>query len=143
MKKLSFLALIFGLLVFIACNKDEDTHSNEPHYHVQILSPNTDAKHQGDTLHIDVKFSEENLMTVHHINVKIYNKNDINQVIFDQPAEAHIHETSGQHEFKADFVLDPAVVPGHSDWVLEAKVWGHDEGLAEVSETVEFHVHPM
>lgn len=143
MKNLSFLALTFGLFVFIACNKDDDTQTDGPQYQVQILSPNTDAKHQGDTLHIDVKFSEENLMTVHHINVKIYSKNDVNQVIFDQPAEPHVHATSGEYEYVADFWLDPAVVPGHTDWVLEAKVWGHDEGVAETSETVEFHVHPQ
>jgi len=26
--------------------------------------------------------------------------------------------------------------------VLEAKVWGHEEGEGEVVETVVFHVHP-
>lgn len=135
--------MVLGLFVFIACNKDDETPSNVPQYQISILSPNTDDKHQGDTLHIDVKFSEKNLMTVHHINVQMYNKNGINQVIFDQPAEAHIHETSGQYDFKADYWLDPSVVAGHSDWILRAKVWGHDDGVSEVADSIGFHVHPM
>lgn len=141
MKKLSLISLILALFVFIACNKDDDDTS-APEYHVHIHSPNSEAKHQGDTLHIHVVFSEHNMQTVHHVNVKIYNKNDVNQVIFDQPTEAHVHETDGEYVFMADFVLDAAIVPAHTDWVLEAKVWGHDEGVSETSEKVEFHVHP-
>ncbi len=142
MKNLLFVGVLLVLGV-IACKKDEDNHTDMPHYHVHIVSPDDTPKHQGDTLHIHVEFSEENLMTVHHVKVRIYNKADISQVIFDQPTEAHVHATSGTYTFQADFVLDPAVVPGHTDWVLEAKVWGHDEGVSETSETVEFHVHPM
>ncbi|MFT5168360.1 MAG: hypothetical protein ACI8P3_003603, partial [Saprospiraceae bacterium] len=29
-----------------------------------------------------------------------------------------------------------------TDWILEAKVWGHEGGVGEVMESIEFHVHP-
>ena len=34
------------------------------------------------------------------------------------------------------------MVAGHSDWILEAKVWGETEGEDEEVSTHEFHVHP-
>jgi len=28
------------------------------------------------------------------------------------------------------------------DWIIEATVWGHDDGQDQVTEKVEFHVNP-
>lgn len=33
-------------------------------------------------------------------------------------------------------------VDAHTDWIVEAKAWGHEAGAAEGMETIEFHVHP-
>ena len=80
--------------------------------------------------------------TVHHINVRIYNAAD-NTEIYNKPSNAHVHEESGTYEYHDDFMLiEDNGVNAHSDWILEAKVWGDGEGKGEVIETVEFHVHP-
>ena len=77
------------------------------------------------------------------MNVKIYNEDDPTIVVFDEPADAHVHAENGKHELHADLILDnSAGVEGHSNWILEAKVWGHEAGEAEVTETIKFHVHP-
>ena len=81
--------------------------------------------------------------TVHHANIKIYNKVDPTQVIYDAPGDAHVHETDGLFDYHDDFPLTAEKgVAAHTDWILEAKVWGHDAGVAEVIESIEFHVHP-
>lgn len=136
-KNIALLAVL--TMPFAACKKN-DTHSMDdlPHYHAHILSPDASDKHVGDTLHIEIEFEEHDGKTIHHINVRIFNKNDGTE-IYNQPQQAHIHETSGYYKFTDDFVLD---VDPHTDWVLEARVWGHEDGVAEVTETVEFHVHP-
>ena len=51
---------------------------------------------------------------------------------------------SGTYSYHGDFILsNDNGVEAHSDWVLEAKVWGHGAGEQEVMESIEFHVHPM
>lgn len=144
MKKFFYLFLLAGFVGLVACDKDEPGHSDDmPEYHAHINSPNTDDKHVGDTIHIHVDFEEHDGLTVHHVNVKIYNEDDPTIVVFDEPTDAHIHEESGKHELHADLILDDnAGVTGHSNWILEAKVWGHEAGMAEVTETIKFHVHP-
>jgi hypothetical protein len=132
MKKFLFLSLLATLFAFNAC-KDDDT-SDEPSYQINIESPNTTDKVVGDSLDIHVHFSDKNGGTVHHINVRIYEK-DSGTEIYSKPDEAHQH-AEGELSFEDKIELTTA---GH--WVLEAKVWGHDDGVAEVSESVEFHVN--
>ncbi|PHN02708.1 hypothetical protein [Flavilitoribacter nigricans] len=131
------------LLVFVACKKEEDEPmTTDYHYHAHILQPNADDKQVDDSLHIHVEFESHTGETVHHVNVRIYNKND-NTEIYSKPADAHVHETSGVYEFQDDFTLSEANgVTAHSDWILEASVWGHDNREGEMIEQVEFHVHP-
>lgn len=133
MKKLLFLSLLASLFVFNACKDDDDT-TNDPEYHITIESPDTTEKAVGDELDIHVHFSEHNGETVHHINVRIYEK-DSGTEIYNKPTEAHVHAT-GEYNFEDKLTLTTA---GH--YVLEAKVWGHDDGLAEVTESIEFHVN--
>ena len=145
----SFTRLGFCLISIIllglvpACHDDEQALSvDEFQYHVRIYAPDTTARHLGDTLHIDVEFESQTGMTVHHVNVRIYNVSTLVEV-YNQPADAHVHEISGVYEFTDHLVLSEAnSFSAHSDWVLEASVWGHDEGVSEVRETIEFHVHP-
>jgi hypothetical protein len=141
MKKLIFPLLILAASLFVfSCGKDDDD-SIEYEYHAHIHSPNTDDKNVDETLNIEVDFESHSGETVHHIQVRIYNKTT-NAEIYKKPSDAHVHEESGLYTFEDTFVLSAANgITANSDWVLEAKVWGHEDGEGEVMETVEFHVH--
>ena len=141
MKKILLFALIASLSFTVACNKDDDD-SVEFDYHVHITSPTNEDKNHNDELSIVINFESHSGETIHHVKVRIYNKAD-NTEIYNKPTDAHVHEQSGTYSFSDSFNLtsDNGVEP-HTDWILEAKVWGHEDGLAEVVETVEFHVHP-
>ncbi|MCB0680821.1 MAG: hypothetical protein KDC32_07775 [Saprospiraceae bacterium] len=139
MKKFLLFPLLFALVASIGCKNDDEDPTLDPEYHAHIVSPNTDAKMVGDEIHIQVDFEDHNGGTVHHINVRIYSKDDGTE-IYNQPTEAHVHATEGFYTFEDDFTLN---VDPHTDWILEAKVWGHEDGAHEVTESIEFHVHPM
>lgn len=147
------IALAFLSMTFIACDKDEDHDHDHDHdhmggteyaYHAHIHSPNTDNKHMGDQLPIDILFESHKGETVHNINVKIVSKDDNTKVIYDKPDDAHVHATAGKFEFEEMLLINEATgFSGHSDWLLIASVWGSggaDDGL--VRDTVAFHVHP-
>ncbi len=144
-QNLLLITAVFSITFLISCNDDEGTITEEPtdfDYHAHIMSPNADTKNVGDNIHIHVNFESHTGEVVHHVQVTIYSKSD-NTVIYTGLSDAHVHAMNGSYEFHDDFVLSDAVgVTGHSDWVLEAKVWGHEAGMAEEIETVEFHVHP-
>lgn len=121
---------------------DHDEEMVDPNYSISIMSPNTADKHIGDTVHLHVNFKSESSKTVHNVNVKIYNKST-NTEVYNKPATAHVHETDGLYELHDNFVLsNENGIEAHTDWVLKAKVWGHDAGKHEVEKTIEFHVHP-
>ncbi len=142
MNKIINIGILFlGLFLISSCGDDKDT---DPvfEYHAHIESPNADNKHVGDTIHIAVEFESHTGEPVHHANVRIFSKAD-NTVVYSKPDEAHVHATSGKLEFEDDFILSAANgVAAHTDWVLEAKVWGNGAGIEEEIMTVEFHVHP-
>ena len=137
MKKLFFLPFLLGILLVTACG-DDDTSSDAPSYQITINSPNADDKHVGDEITVDVSVAESSSTTVHHVNIKIINK-ATGEEIFNKPDDAHVHEEDGQFDFSEPFTLN---IDEHTDWIMEVKAWGHEDGLAEVMETVEFHVHP-
>ncbi|MEM1320087.1 MAG: hypothetical protein AAGG75_07495 [Bacteroidota bacterium] len=144
MKKIIFFSLLSLSLFFVACDNDDEATpmTTDLGYHAHIMSPSADNKHVGDTIHIHVNFESHAGEVVHNVQVRIYNK-DNDTEIFNGPDEGHVHETSGKYSFHKDFVLSEANgVTGHSNWVLEAKVWGHHASEGEAMETVEFHVHP-
>ena len=143
MNNIIFSALLFSAAFLItACGDDESPTTTDFDYHVHIHSPNADNKHVGDTIHIHVEFESHTGETVHHAKVRIYNKAE-NTEIYNKPDAAHVHETDGVYEWHDDFILSNANgVNEHTDWVLEAKVWGHEAGAGEEMKTVEFHVHP-
>jgi len=112
-------------------------------YSTKINSPDVSDKKVGDNIHIHVDFESAVNSTVHHVNVRIYNKDDGTE-IYNAPGDAHVHEESGKYEWHDDFELIEANgVSAHSDWILEAKVWGHEAGMGEIVEMIEFHVHPQ
>lgn len=137
MKKFLFLGLLFGLFMFNACKDDDSDTTKEPDYHAHIHSPAANSTYElGDTVNIEVDFEDHNGGTVHHINVRIFNKTTGTE-IYNQPSEAHVH-SSMSYTFTGEKVLD-SVTPG--TYTLEAKVWGHDDGVSEASSSVDFTVN--
>ena len=137
MKKLWFLLFSLGMLVFVACEKDDDHHDGEEEfdYEAHIHSPDDSDKKVDDMIHLHVEFHEHDGGKVHHVKVKIYEKDNPDNVIYEAPSEAHVH-VDGTFEHHADFMLNADNnVSGHTDWVIEAKVWGHEDGLNEVVTT--------
>jgi len=148
--KYLFYLLLFSTFL-IACDNDDDDsdnksttpmHTDNFDYHVHVHSPDNSDKHMNDTMHVHIEFEEHDGKTIHNIKVRIYNQDDTNLVIYSEPTDGHIH-ADGATEHHANIVLDTnnGFFP-HSDWTLEAKAWGHDDGEAEKSVTVDFHVHP-
>jgi hypothetical protein len=140
--KYVYVALcLTGSIAFLSCDKDDDPMVDEFEYHAHVHAPNSSAKPLGDTLEIEIEFESHTGMTIHHINVRIYDKTSGTQ-LYSKPADAHVHESDGEYTFEDTFILSTlnGVVP-NVDLVLEAKVWGHDEGVSEVAEKVEFHVN--
>lgn len=142
MKNWFFLSLLAGLVVFSACEKEEEhmhMHTgDEPDYHIHVNAPNSDDKHVGNTIALNIEFEDHNGGVVHHVNVRIYNV-VTGEEIYNAPAEAHVHATEGSYTLEDELVLN---VDAHTDWMLEARVWGHDAGSHEKKAEVPFHVHP-
>lgn len=139
MKHFFLIAIAFTLITVYACKDDGPDSVFE--YHAHIHNPSNADRVVGDTLPIEVEFESHTGMTIHHINVRIFNKSTLTEV-YSQPAEAHVHDTSGAYTFEDVFILSAANGISEGDWVLEAKVWGDVDGEEEVSEQVEFHVNP-
>jgi len=134
----NYLLILFAIGFLATGCKDDDTGEvTPPVYTVQIMSPNADDKMVGDSIHIHVNFDEANQETIHHVKVTITNKAD-STVLYTGPSAAHVHEETGHYEYHDDVALN---VDAGTEWILEAKVWGHEAGLAEVAETVEFKVN--
>ena len=147
MQKLWFLLFSITTLTFIACESeqhhDDDIDSLTFEYSLNIISPSVDDKKVDDSIHLHVNFDEAHGETVHHINVKIYEAGNPENVIFNGPDDAHVHNESGHHEFQSDFILsNENGINEHTDWVMEARVWGHEDGLNEQQTSQQFHVHP-
>jgi len=143
MKNLWILILLTAFIPFTSCDKDGEGHNHnddtETEYHAHIMKPADMSEFMvGDTMHLHIDFEEHTGKTIHHVSV-IISKKDGDEIIYNKPNDKHIMEDSGSYEYHDDFVLD---VDGHSDWILEAKIWGHEAGSSEVVETIGFHVHP-
>lgn len=139
MKKFFLFPLVLCLGLVVACNNDDDDATPEIEYNIEIISPDDTDKKVGDEITLKVDFSEANDQTVHHVKVKIYNEMDNTVVFFEGPGEAHVHETDGAHTVEQTLTLD---VDPHTDWIVEAKIWGHEAGAHEKVVTSKFHVHP-
>ena len=143
MKKYIFLLTTISLIAFIACSHDDDDDGQAIvyDYHAHIQHPESTDYQLGDTLEIEVEFESHTGQPVHHINIQIYNKAD-HTVVYNEPAEAHVHDISGEYKYEDEFILSAANGLTEGDWVLEATVWGEEEGSEEISEQVEFHLNP-
>jgi hypothetical protein len=143
--EMKYLVLSLGLgcaLAFTGCKDDEEPVQPEFEYHAHVHSPDASDKHIGDTLHIEVQFESHTGTTVHHVNVRIYNKATGTEV-YNAPDDAHVHASSGEYLFEDTLILSQLNgFMEHTTYVFEAKVWGHDDGVEETTEEVEFHVEP-
>ncbi len=133
MKKFLFLSLLVSIFAFNAC-KDDDSATKDPSYHIHIETPDSADKAIGEALQIKVNFEDQNGGIVHHVNVRIYNK-DTNTEIYNKPTTAHVHSS------KAYLFEDTLPLTEGGTWVLEAMVWGEEDGTFEVMESVEFKVN--
>jgi len=133
-----FISAILALL-YVSC-KDEISVPIY-NYTVSILQPDSLPKHLGDTLDINVEFVSHTGEAVHHINVRIFNK-ATNAEVYNLPVEPHVHDVTGSHTYSDQFVLSAAHGLSEGDWVLEGKVWGHEDSIEETTSRVEFHINP-
>ncbi len=135
-------SFILCSLFIVSCH-DHDSHDHNDEvvteYSIDVNEPDNEDKSVGDTLYLDISFNEENGEIVHHVNVQIKNVAD-SSVVYSKPTEAHVHESSGMYHFSDKIHLDNSF--GNADWELEAKVWGHDDGLGLIIEKINFHVNP-
>lgn len=139
MKHFFILMITLGVMTVFACKDDEPTGIYE--YHAHIHSPDSTDRVVGDTLPIEVDFESHTGETIHHINVRIYNKSTLTEV-YNKPTEPHVHDTSGAYTYEDQFVLSAANGVSAGTWVLVATVWGDQDGEEEESEEVEFQVKP-
>lgn len=147
MNKFILSTLLLLTFIITSCDKDEEPETINFDYHAHINSPSTDDKNLNDSVHIHVDFESHTGETVHHVNVKIYNKVDPTQIAYNGPSDAHVHDEDGVYDYHDDFALTvDEGISAHSDWILEATVWGpvDEDGVreGEVVESIEFHVHP-
>ncbi len=141
MKKYLLMLFALSAVTFFACDKDDDPAEPEStyEYHAHVHQPQAGDKMMGDTLPIHVVFESHTGETIHHINVRIFNKADSTQV-YSKPDVAHLHETSGMYTYSDQYALSGANGFSPGVWIFEAKVWGHEAGLEEASEQVEFTI---
>jgi len=135
---LLYLILLVSLS-WLACGKDDNPVSYD--YHSHIMQPSSASKHMGDVIFIQVEFESHTGEAVEHINIRLYNKDNLS-VVYNQPQNAHIAGGAADYEFQDQFILSEANGVSPGDWVLEATVWGADEGQDLVIETIEFSILP-
>ncbi len=103
-------------------------------YQVNFISPEHQMYHLGDTLFIQVEFRELSGGTIYHINVRMYNRSNGEQ-IYNEPASSSISDADGLYFFRDEFVLDHLQTEGV--WVLEASAWGNEDRIFEVRQVME------
>lgn len=142
MKNIILIAII--IFPFYSCVKENNDMEpgTEYAYHAHIKSPDPEAKHLNDTIHINVLFESHSGEIVHNIKIEIRDKEDVNNVAYLH--EEHVHEEIS-YDFHEDLVLSAENgFKGSTDWIMEASVWSHDaeEDDSLVAEEIEFHIHP-
>ena len=139
------MALIIPVTYFTSCKDDDDDHDHSGtkyDYHAHVHAPTTANKHMEDSMDIHVEFESHTKETIHNINITIEEKNG-GKVIYNKPADTHVHGMGGSYTYKDRIKLEDATgFKDHTDYILRAKVWGHAAGEEEDEETVNFHVHP-
>jgi hypothetical protein len=134
----SFFFIILSLLLFNSCG--DDNHNLIYDYHITITQPDNIDKHLGENIPIQVKFNSGTGEEIHHINIRIFNQTT-HQVVYDKPNDPHL-DVPETYTFSDTFTLAAASGLSEGLWVLEAKVWGHEDGVEETTDSVVFHIVP-
>ena len=115
----------------------------DPEYNITIEKPTTDNRTIDDDLDIKVDFNSASQQTIHHVKVRIFDKATGTEV-YNEPDPAHVHESDGDYEWEDSFKLSTDNgISADTEYTLEAKVWGHEAGTHEITETVDFTVNPQ
>jgi hypothetical protein len=136
MKFIKVLLMLIAGFAFFSCG-EEDHETEEFNYEITFMQPSQEDKQAGESIHIHINFDESNAKTVHHINVVIKDVANGTE-LYSKPDVAHVHQEDGHYEHHDDFVLD---VDPDTDLLIEAKVWGHEAGVAEETKSIQFHVN--
>jgi len=134
MKQFFIFSLSLFLFGVLGCRENVDPPEHA--YQIDIIQPEDDHAHLGETIQIQINFEEKNQGRIHHVSVRIYNKDDHTEV-YSQPDNKDV-DVDGLYEFQGEFTFD---VEKYTYWILEAKVWAHEDGEDEVIKTMEFFVH--
>ena len=94
----------------------------------------------GDVRFIQVECESHTGEDIEHINIRL-RKADNSAGVYNKPFDPHLGGVN-DYEYTDTFELTTANGVGPGAWVLEATVWGADEGQDQVKETVESHIHP-
>ena len=108
-------------------------------YQVNFISPEYQTYHLGDTLFIHIEFRELSGGTIYHINVRMYNRSN-GEEIYNEPPSTSISDTDGLYFFYDEFVLND--MPAEGIWVLEASAWGNEDRIFEAREAMEIFIEP-
>lgn len=143
MKKILLVTFTISALLLASCDKGDDPALiSKFEYHAHIMSPTVSNKYMQDSMDIIVHFESHTAETVHNVNVSIMEKNG-GKVIYNMPTDSHVHGMSGEYKYTDRVLLDSITgYKGHTDYIIRAKVWGNAPGLEEVTEELQFHVHP-
>ncbi|MBK8295807.1 MAG: hypothetical protein IPK91_00655 [Saprospiraceae bacterium] len=132
--------IAFANLFFVACSDDDKQLIYD--YHAHIEQPIKTSYQLNDSFNIQINFESHTGETVHHINVRILNKTTGIEV-YSKPTNEHVDDPSGSYEFTDSFLLNTANgFSANSTWILEAKVWGHEDGIEEEISKFEFTIKP-
>jgi len=139
MKNCLLFLLIMSATYCLSCKDDGDVVSYD--YHAHIMHPSSANKNMGDILPIQVEFESHAGEAVEHINIRIFNKTNLTEV-YSEPSDPHLNGGDPVFMFEDQVQLTAANGFSAGDWIIEATVWGHDDGQDQVTEKVEFHVNP-
>lgn len=138
MKNIFAFILVATCQVIISCKNDVAPLVYD--YEIFIIQPTESNLQLGDTLHIDVGFASQTGETIHHVNLRLFDAST-EAVVYSKPDEEHVH-TLGTYDFQDDVVLTGAKGFTTGEWVLEASVWGEEDGEEEVVASVHFQIVP-
>lgn len=133
---LVFLGALPFLVAFAGCD-DDPAPAPEHVYQISIIEPAIDFIMNTDTMKFKIVFSDSLGGVVENVKVRVYSLAD-STVIFEKPDNSAV-ATQNSYTFEDYRALND--LPAHTNWVLEARVWGKTAGESEVVKTKGIHVH--
>ncbi len=122
--------LASAVLVFSACNKDDDEHGDHNHIEITIISP-TANQTVADPSAVEVRIAFEADDELHDIEIKLHPVDDASDLIID--FEVHTHQKT--YEFHT--VVDLSSYPAGTEFELDIDAC-EDEACTEKESK---HIH--